>query len=61
MISIENDPYKEFSEEHIKKWCLDNDFPINFFRMSVEERRREVYNNWKRKQMKEQLDNRKKE
>lgn len=47
--TTENDPYKVFSEEHIEKWCKENDFPVNYFKMTVDEQRIEVYENWKRR------------
>jgi len=39
---------KEFSTEEKDAWCIENDFPIGFFDMPVERRRKEVYLHSKR-------------
>jgi hypothetical protein len=47
-IAANRDVHKEFSQEYLEKWCKENDLPVNFFDLPVQERRDAIMDSHRR-------------
>lgn len=45
---LDIDVYKTYTLEEIEADCIDNDLPLNFYKLSVQERRDAIHERWKR-------------